>query len=127
MTNSRRFLGGVIVLLAGLVLLIRNPEAYAYVEAPHSMGQVITLSSNIVLMRISAVDKTKNAIIYTKVRDVKGVHNQPEIRHNIGKAGFEPREWQTIMNWAEVGKEALFFHNGSQSETCTGMYWYQCY
>ena len=73
------------------------------------------------------MDKTKNAIVYTKVRDIKGVHKQQEIRHHIGKNGFEPREWQIVMAWAEIGKEAVFFHNGSQSETCTGMYWYQCY
>jgi hypothetical protein len=97
------------------------------VEAPHSLGQVVSLSSNVVVMRVEAVDKEKNAIIYRKVRDLKGVHKQEQIRHNIGRAGFEPREWQTIMKWAEVGKTAVFFHNGSQSETCIGMYWYQCY
>src|ERR1700733_570171 len=94
MHHTQRILAGVVVLLALLVLLIRQPEVHAYVEAPHSLGQVINLSSNVVLMRVSAVDKTKNAIIYTKVRDIKGVHKQQEIRHNIGKAGFEPREWQ---------------------------------
>jgi hypothetical protein len=31
------------------------------------------------------------------------------------------------MSWAEVGKEAVFFHNGGQSETCIGHYWYQAY
>jgi hypothetical protein len=127
MTNSRRLLGCGIVVLASAILLVRQPDVYAYVEAPHSFGQVINLSSNIVLMRVTAVDKTKNAIIYTKVRDIKGVHKQQEIRHNIGKAGIEQREWQIVMAWADVGKEAVFFHNGSQSETCTGMYWYQCY
>src|SRR5258708_29023419 len=107
MKTSRPFLTGVIVLRSALILLVRNEEAHAYVEAPHSLGQVINLSSNIVLMRVSAVDKTKNAIIYTKVRDLKGVHKQQEIRHLLGKKGFEPREWQIPMNWAEVGKEAV--------------------
>ena len=31
------------------------------------------------------------------------------------------------MEWAEVGKTAIFFHNGGASETCIGSYWYQCY
>jgi hypothetical protein len=31
------------------------------------------------------------------------------------------------MAWAEVGKKAVFFHNGGASETCIGSYWYQCY
>jgi hypothetical protein len=127
MTRSRRLFAGLLVLVPALLTLLGEPEAFAYVEAPHSFGQVISLSSNAVLMRVSAVDKTKNAIIYTKVRDLKGVHPQQEIRHNIGKNGIEQREWQIVMAWADVGKEAVFFHNGTQSETCTGMYWYQCY
>src|SRR5207249_1997009 len=32
-----------------------------------------------------------------------------------------------IMEWAEVGKTAVFFHNGGASETCIGTYWYQAY
>lgn len=115
-------------LLSAVFVVCRHDQpAHAYVEAPHSLGQVISLSSHILIMRVTAVDRSKNAILFTKVRDLKGVHTQPEIRHNIGKSGFEPREWQTVMNWAEVGKEAVFFHNGGQSETCIGNYWYQTY
>lgn len=115
------------LLLAGVAGLIwlPVPRADAYVEASHSLGQVVSLSSNIVLMKVSAIDRKDNRIIYAKVRDIKGVHKQQEIRHQIGKAGFEPREWQNVMTWADIGKEALFFHNGTQSETCIGMYWYQ--
>src|SRR5437879_2712936 len=121
-------LGGCALLLGAAILLVPAPPAQAYVEAGHSLGQVVNLSSNVVVMRVKAVDRTRNAIIFTKVRDIKGKHDkQPEIRHNIGKAGFEAREWQNVMNWAEVGKEAVFFHNGGQSETCIGLYWYQCY
>ncbi|HTU16544.1 MAG TPA: VCBS repeat-containing protein, partial [Gemmataceae bacterium] len=36
-------------------------------------------------------------------------------------------EWQYTMEWAEVGKTAVFFHNGGASETCLGTYWYQAY
>jgi hypothetical protein len=121
-------LAGCAIALGASVLLVPTRPALGYVEAGHSLGQVVNLSSNIVLMRVKAVDRTRNAVLFTKIRDLKGKHDkQPEIRHNIGKAGFEPREWQNVMNWAEVGKEAVFFHNGSQSETCTGLYWYQTY
>src|SRR5262249_14868218 len=49
------------------------------------------------------------------------------VKHNIGRGGFHPREWQYCMDWAEPGKMAVFFHNGSASETCIGTYWYQAY
>src|SRR5262245_2200120 len=123
----KSLLATALLVASAAFLLHLEPPAYAYVEAAHSLGQVVNLSSNVVLMRVTAVDRTRNAILFAKVRDVKGKHPQEVIRHNIGKAGFEPREWQTVMAWAEVGKEALFFHNGGASETGIGNYWYQCY
>ena len=86
---------------------------------------ICNLSTNIVLMRVEKVDKEKNLIIYRKVRDIKGVHPTDVIKHNIGRGGYNPREWQYIMEWAEVGKTAVFCHNGGESETCIGNYWYQ--
>src|ERR1044071_5954480 len=50
-----------------------------------------------------------------------------EAPHNIGKGGFHPREWQFPMEWAEVGKTAVFFHNGGAGKMCIGNYWYQIY
>jgi hypothetical protein len=115
--------------LLGVVLLFGGPrrEARAYVEAGHSLGQVISLSSNILMVQVEKVDKEKNLIIYRKVRDLKGKHPTEVIKHNIGRGGFNPREWQYPMAWAEPGKKAVFFHNGGASETCIGTYWYQAY
>jgi hypothetical protein len=61
------------------------------------------------------------------VEDLKGKHPTDVVKHNIGKAGFHPREWQYAMEWAEVGKTAVFFHNGGAGEMCIGNYWYQIY
>ncbi len=115
-------------IVLGITLsLIAVRFTQAYVEAPHSLGAVVNQSSNIVEMRVESVDREKNLIIYRKVKDIKGKHPVEMIRHDIGKRGFHPREWQFPMEWAEVGKTAVFFHNGSASETCTGTNWYQCY
>jgi hypothetical protein len=118
----------VLGVVAGAVALTWQPQpAHAYIEAPYSLGQVCNESSNILIMRVEKVDREKNIIIYRKVRDLKGKHPTEEIKHNIGRGGFNPREWQYIMAWAEVGKTAVFFHNGGASETCIGNYWYQTY
>jgi hypothetical protein len=111
------------VVLLGVIL----PSARAYVEAPHSLGQVITLSTNVMVLRVEKVDREKNLVIYRKVRDLKGKHPTDVIKHNIARNGYNAREWQYPMDWAEVGKQAIFFHNGGASETCIGTYWYQCY
>lgn len=128
MFNLRHFLCCLsIVTLAGALFVCRERSALAYVEAPHSLGQVISLSTHVMVVRVEQIDKTKNLIIYRKVRDLKGKHPTDIIRHNIGRGGFNPREWQYTMEWADVGKTAVFFHNGGASETCLGNYWYQAY
>ena len=110
-----------------VALGIAASGALAYIEAPYSLGQVCNESTNVVLVEVTKVNKEKNLIVYKKLQDLKGTHAQPEIKHNIGQRGKHEREWRTVMAWAEVGKKAVFFHNGGASETCTGTYWYQCY
>ncbi|HSI34535.1 MAG: FG-GAP repeat domain-containing protein [Phycisphaerae bacterium] len=102
------------------------PTAQAYIEAPHTLGTIVTQSTNIVVMKVEKVDREKNLIIYRKVKDLKGTHPTDVIKHNIAKAGFHPREWQYSMENAQVGSSAIFFHNGGSSETYNG-YWYQAY
>lgn len=99
----------------------------AYVEAPMSFGSVVAQSSNILLMRVEAVDKEKNIIIYRKIQDIKGKHPTDIIKHNIGRGGLRPNEWKPQMDWAEPGRVAAFFYNGGASETCIGTWWYQAY
>jgi hypothetical protein len=113
--------------LATVALLLAASWVAGYVEAPHTLGRCVAESSNVVLLEVTKVNKDKNLIYYKKVQDLKGKEPQAEIKHNIGKRGFHEREWKNIMAWAEPGKKAVFFHNGGQSETCIGTYWYQCY
>jgi outer membrane protein assembly factor BamB len=101
--------------------------ACAYVEAPYTLGRICTESTNILVMRLEQVDKEKNTLVYRKVRDLKGTHPGETIKHNIAHNGFQPREWQNVMAWAEVGQIAVFFHNGAAGECCINGYWYQVY
>src|SRR5947208_15496235 len=94
------------------VLFAVAGRAVAYVEAPQSLGSVVQQSTNILVCVVEKVDKEKNLIIFRKTEDLKGKHPTDVIRHNIGRGGFNPREWQFVMEWAEVGKTCIFFHNG---------------
>lgn len=122
--NFRRW-GFVVALLCLSTTLAHS--TWAYVEIPYTLGRVINEATFVLVMRVEKVEKTKNLILFRKVRDLKGNFPQDVIRHNIGTAGFHPREWQTIMAWAEPGQTAIFFHNGGASETCINGYWYQAY
>src|SRR5262245_52684427 len=108
--------GGIsmrLLLPAALIALLGLPlPATAYVEAPHTLGLVCRDSTNIVLVQVTKVNVERGLIVFKKVEDLKGKHPQDEIKHNIGKRGFHPREWQNVMNWAAEGKLAVFFHNG---------------
>lgn len=115
-----------ILTLAFALFGLPRPSS-AYVEIPYTLGRVINESTGIVSMVVEKVDKEKNLIIFRKVADIKGKSTTDVIKHNIGRAGFHPREWQFIMDWAEVGKTAVFFNNGGSSETCIHNYWYQAY
>jgi hypothetical protein len=122
-----RLLACLAFVSASLCLSWWVTPSLAYVEAPHSLGQVIQLSSNIMIVRVERVDREKNLILYRKVEDLKGKHPTDVIKHNIGRGGIRPNEWKHTMDWAEPGKIAVFFHNGGASETCIGTYWYQAY
>ncbi len=113
--------------LGAFVLLCAGPPATAYIEAPYSLGRLVAESTNILVVQVEKVDKENNRVLYKKIRDIKGVHGTDVLVHNIAKAGFHPREWQTVMAWAEPGKLGMFFYNGGASETAIDTYWYQCY
>jgi len=127
--NLNRRLLLVLAVLGGALLYVAwPPQTQAFVEIPYTLGKVVNDSTHIVVMRVEKVDKEKNMIIYKKVEDLKGKHPTDVIRHNIAKAKLKSdREWQATMQWAEIGKTAVFFHNGGASETCIGTYWYQAY
>ncbi|MGD0094247.1 MAG: VCBS repeat-containing protein, partial [Planctomycetota bacterium] len=108
-----------------ILLLLTGQVTLGYIEVPYTLGKVVTESTNVLLIRVETVDKQKNTIIFRKVQDIKGKHPTELIKHNIGQAGYNPREWQNIMAWAEPGKTATMFHNGEASETCIDNYWYQ--
>lgn len=111
--------------LALALVCIARPM-FAYVEIPYTLGRVIQEATQIAVLRVEKVDGEKNLIVFRKVQDLKGT--APDIvRHNIGRGGFHPREWQTIMAWAQPGQTAVFFNNGGASETCISNYWYQAY
>ena len=103
------------------------PRATAYVEILYTLPRVINESTNIVVMKVERVNKERKLIFYKKVADLKGKSDKDVFKHNVGVGGFNDAEKKAPIEWAEVGKIAIFFHNGTASETCIGKYWYQAY
>jgi hypothetical protein len=127
MLSHKRLLFCLALVAGGFALTCGLHRAHAYVEAPYAFGRICAESTNILVIRVEKVDKQNNVVHYRKEKDIKGKHPSDTVIHNIGKGGLRPTEWKEVMDWAEVGKTAVMFHNGGASETCIGTWWYQCY
>lgn len=112
--------------LLAIILACPHP-ARGYVEAVYPLGRILQESTNIMLLKLQSVDETQNVLTYQKIRDIKGQCPMETIRHTIGQRGFNPREWQNVMQWAKPGRTAVFFYAGGAGETCIDNYWYQTY
>ena len=109
-----------LVLLAGFAAV----PTQAYIEAPHSFGEVVNKSTNIVVITVTAVDKEKKTVVYRKVQDLKGKHPTDVVK-TLCQGELRPGEIAEVFRWAEPGKVAVMFYNGGQAEICMGTGWYQ--
>ncbi len=100
--------------------------AFAYIEAPMTLGDVANQSNMITIIRVKAVNKPKNLIIFDKVEDIKGKFPTAIARHVI-TGQLKEGEVKTVLEWAEVGKTAIFFAKDGACEMCLDNYWYQIY
>ena len=125
MMDMRKGFPSTAARVAVLAMLLPGAIAWGYVEAPFPLGKIVAQSQTIVLMRVEKVNREKNLIVFQKVRDLKGRHPEPTIKHDIGRRGFHEREWKNIMAWAQPGRMAVFFYTGGASETYIDKYWYQ--
>ena len=114
----------VLTVLAVLVCF-PAPSAWGYIDIAYSLGRIIHESRFIMVLRVQQVDRQKNLIVFSKVRDIKGKHPGDTVKHNIGNFGLDPQESKDIMAWAGVGKTGVFFHNGSGGMLYFDKYWYQ--
>src|SRR4051794_77882 len=48
--------------------LVWMSAAHAYVEIPYTLGRLVTESTHVMLVQVDKVDKTKNLIIYRKIK-----------------------------------------------------------
>src|SRR5215831_16452793 len=81
MGGLRRFFAILAILAAALLVFIPAAPVHAYVEAPFSLGSVISQSTNILVLVVEKVDKEKNLIVYKKVEELKGKHPTDVVKH----------------------------------------------
>jgi FG-GAP-like repeat len=109
-----------------IALLATAATSRAYIEAPMTLGDVITQSNMITILRVKSVDKAKNMIVYEKVEDIRGKFPTATARH-VCTGQLREGETKAVLDWAEPGKIAIFFAKDGACETCIDNYWYQIY
>src|SRR5439155_14662894 len=113
------------LLFATAILFGLTTPSRAYIDASPTLAQLTKAATNIVVLRVEKVSREKRVLIYRKVADLKGQHPAEQVKHQITD-GWHPGEARLILRWAEPGKVAVCFSNGTVSETCIGNYWYEC-
>src|SRR5207248_1609024 len=110
-------------LLGPLIALLALPApAPAYIDRPPTLGRLVQYdAADIAVVRVEKVSKEKGVIVYKKVADLKGKLPTDQLRQVVGRRIADapgpadnprPRGAQSILDWAEPGKEAVAFHNG---------------
>jgi HEAT repeat protein len=124
-------------LLIPLAALLALPAlAPAYIDRPPTLGRLVRYdAADIAVIRVEKVSKEKGVIVYKKVADLKGKYPTEQVRQVVGRRIADapapgdnprPRAAHSILDWAELGKEAIAFHNGENkiSAICVGQLWY---
>jgi HEAT repeat protein len=114
----------LLVVLA-LALCAATGSARAYVDVTPTLARVTKDSQHIILVRVAAVDRPKQVIVYRKSADLKGRLPAEELRHQITD-GFPPREPKRILDWAQPGQTAVCFFSGRICLVALGESWYEC-
>jgi HEAT repeat protein len=107
-----------------LIVLGMSGQARAYIDSTPTLGKLIADSNNVVVLRVEKVSRDKQAVIYTKVADLKGKDWPEVVKHKLTD-GFHPRHARAILDWAEPGAVAVCFRGGNVCQTCIGGFWYE--
>lgn len=141
-----------LLVAAGLIGLLFGEKrpTHAYIDIPvPSLAQLCKGSNHgtqaIAVLRVEKVNRMKRAIVYSKVRDLKGsfptqgkyfgttfTHIIRESAndwlmfkpHNYMDAGRLELQNQAILAWAVEGKTAVIFQRDGEHAICVGHHWY---
>jgi HEAT repeat protein len=99
--------------------------SWGHIDSTPTLGKLIADSDRIVVLKVEAVSREKQAIIFNRTADLKGKDSPALVKHKLPD-GLPPRQTRTILDWAEPGAVAVCFQRGTVSLTCIGGSWYEC-
>src|SRR5258706_5786694 len=105
------------------VFLCAAQPARAYIDRAVTLGGVVRESEQIVLVQVEKFSRDKNAVILTKVRDLKGQTDATPIKHQLAAQGAPVS--RDVLEWAQPGERAVLFLSQKTALVCLGRTWYQ--
>src|SRR5258706_6077822 len=105
------------------VFLCAAQPARAYIDRAVTLGGVVRESEQIVLVQVEKFSRDKNAVILTKVRDLKGQTDATPIKHQLAAQGATVS--RDVLEWAQPGERAVLFLSQKTALVCLGRTWYQ--
>lgn len=106
------------------LLAVWPQPAVAYIALPPTtLGHLLSCSTYITVAQVEEVHQERKAIVYRKVRDIKGTWPSDVVRHVFdpkpGDAKSRPvldeAEWLYILQWAKKGRTAVLFCEPSRA------------
>jgi HEAT repeat protein len=107
-----------------LVVLLAASVAFPYIDhiAIYTLGFVVKQSTQIAVLKVDKVARDKRVIIFKKTADLKGVFPGDECKVQVTD-GFRSHEPHLVLGWADPGRTAVAFSDGTTTQLCLGTLW----
>jgi len=92
--------------------------------AIYTLGFVVNQSTQVAVLRVDRVSRDKKVIVFRKIEDLKGRFPQEECKVQVTD-GFRSHESHLFLGWADPGRTAIAFSDGTTTQLCLGTLWYE--
>src|SRR5579862_973962 len=90
--------------------------------AIYTLGFVVNQSAHVAVVRVDKVSREKKVVVFKKVADLKGTFPQEEFKVQVTD-GFRSHEPHLFLGWADPGRTAVAFSDGTTTQLCLGTLW----
>jgi HEAT repeat protein len=90
--------------------------------AIYTLGFVVNQSPHIAVLQVDKVSRDKGVILFRKTADLKGSLPGTDLKVQVTD-GFRSHEPHLVLGWADPGRTAVAFSDGTTTQLCLGTLW----
>lgn len=105
---------------------VAGAPVFPYIDhiAIYTLGFVVTQSAHIAVLQVDKVSRDKRVLLFRKTADLKGRFPSEECKVQVTD-GFRSHEPHLFLGWADPGRTAIAFSDGTTTQICLGTLWYE--